>query len=680
MRSPSAQRSRRAGQDLAAWLVGFAPVLYLALRGGGYDPVVRGEVALVLWWVLIVGAAAGLGGFRHVGRAGWAAVGLLAALLAWSALGLTVTESAERTVADLGKLSGYLAMLLLALAVRRRGRGRWLMHGLGCALGLVISLAVLSRIRPEWFPVNAVVFFFPSDTRRLGYPFGYWNALAAAVAMALPVLIAQATHARSLAGRALASAALPVLPLCLYLTFSRGGVLSCAGAVGVSFLLARPRLPWLITVAIAGTGAGVLVALASQRDAFRLATGTQQARDQGEVMLQAIVAVGVLSAALVVGLALAQRAIRQLRRPLLSRSTTRSVAAAVAAVAILGGGLAGGAGAVDTRWEDFKSPDTAASNSSSLGGRLQSSAGNGRYQFWQAAEDAASAHPLLGTGSGTFEFWWARNGTLSVFVRDAHSLYLQTLGELGYPGLVLLVGFLLVVLVTGSRGALRAPSEARAWRAAAVASTVGFCIASAFEWIWQSAALPSALMILAAVALPTVGRSALRRRTDGAPASGPGSVEVEQLEEEVEEQEEAKDDEPRRRPRLPGRVVVVAVGVAGLLLAAVPLAGVVELRQSQAASTEGRTADALDAARTGQRVQPYSASLRLQEALVLEASGQLGPAAEAAARGTDAAPTDWRGWVVRSRIDAERGRAATSVRFFRKARSLNPRSQLFTGP
>ena len=46
------------GRPLAAWTLGFAPVLYLALRGGGYDIAVRSEVGLAVWWIVLVGVAA----------------------------------------------------------------------------------------------------------------------------------------------------------------------------------------------------------------------------------------------------------------------------------------------------------------------------------------------------------------------------------------------------------------------------------------------------------------------------------------------------------------------------------------------------------------------------------------------------------------------------------------------
>ena len=50
------------------------------------------------------------------------------------------------------------------------------------------------------------------------------------------------------------------------------------------------------------------------------------------------------------------------------------------------------------------------------------------------------ANPAVdGRGAGSYESWWSEHGTLATFVKDAHSLYLQTLGELGVVGLVLLL-------------------------------------------------------------------------------------------------------------------------------------------------------------------------------------------------------------------------------------------------
>src|ERR687885_25611 len=104
------------GVDLhavGAWCLAFALTLYLALSGGGYDTIVHGEVGIAAWWILLLGAAAGVLPLARLGRRGWIAVGLLAAFVVLTALGLTWTESSERTALELARVATYLGLLLL---------------------------------------------------------------------------------------------------------------------------------------------------------------------------------------------------------------------------------------------------------------------------------------------------------------------------------------------------------------------------------------------------------------------------------------------------------------------------------------------------------------------------------------------------------------------------------------
>ena len=48
--------------------------------------------------------------------------------------------------------------------------------------------------------------------------------------------------------------------------------------------------------------------------------------------------------------------------------------------------------------------------------------------------DEADARP----GAGSYQSWWSEHASLPLFVRDAHSLWLETLAELGVVGLLLL--------------------------------------------------------------------------------------------------------------------------------------------------------------------------------------------------------------------------------------------------
>ena len=71
---------RLDGPALGAWTLGFAPVLYLALRGGGYDLVIRSEVGLAAWWLVLLGVLAGVLSLRQIGRLGWLCLALLAGI------------------------------------------------------------------------------------------------------------------------------------------------------------------------------------------------------------------------------------------------------------------------------------------------------------------------------------------------------------------------------------------------------------------------------------------------------------------------------------------------------------------------------------------------------------------------------------------------------------------------
>ena len=51
---------------------------------------------------------------------------------------------------------------------------------------------------------------------------------------------------------------------------------------------------------------------------------------------------------------------------------------------------------------------------------LLSSRGSGRWQFWDAAVDQWRQAPLWGDGAGSYESWWAENGSIGLFVKDAH--------------------------------------------------------------------------------------------------------------------------------------------------------------------------------------------------------------------------------------------------------------------
>ena len=275
----------RVGPWLAQAGLPFLLVTYLGLRGGGYDAIVRSEVGLVAWWLVLLGAAIGALPFARLTRAAWIALGVMAAFVAWTGLGIAWSESAERSVAELGRVSALLGVFVLALSVQGRDGLRRTVAGVGAAVVVVAGVAVLSRLHPAWFPDLDAPRFFPESQSRLHYPLNYWNGLAAFIAIGIPLLLAIATSARHVAARALALAAVPILGLGAFLTLSRGGALEVAAALAVVFALHPQRLQLLAHTALAAAGTAILIAAANQREALSDGLLNNAAASQGDEML-----------------------------------------------------------------------------------------------------------------------------------------------------------------------------------------------------------------------------------------------------------------------------------------------------------------------------------------------------------------------------------------------------------
>jgi type II secretory pathway pseudopilin PulG len=637
--------ARRIDRGAAwTWLLCFGLIAYLGLKGGGFDPLVHDQVGIAVWWVVLAGVLVGAFPRRSPGTLAWAALGLLAAFALWTALSLGWTESTEQTFADVALVAGYAGVFALALFSLSRGRreSQRVLAAVAAGIVLVALVALLSRLHPAWFPAaGQTARFLSSGRERLSYPLDYWNGLAALVAIGLPLLLQLATGARSILVRGLAAAALPALALTLLFTLSRGGIAAAILALGLFLALSGDRLPKLATLLLAGAGGAILIGAALQRDALRHGLPDATAHRQGDELLAIALAVCLAVGLIHAGVSLALRPRPRPRWSVISRRRSL-LAAAVGLLAILIAAAALDApGRASDAWGEFKRSAGPGHGTERLG----SVAGESRYQFWGVAAEENAARPLSGTGSGTFEYWWARKGDGSGTVRDAHSLYMQTLGELGIVGLALLAAFLLTILVGGGRRVLRAGRDERPRLAAALAGCTAFCLTAAFDWVWQIPVLPVVLLLLAATL--AIG------------SKPPGR------------------DRSAAALRLPLRLAFAVAAGAAIVAIAIPLASTSLLRQSEAEARAGELSAALRAARSAQNVQPGAASPRLQEALVLELRGDLPPAAAAARAATEREPTNWRTWLVLSRLEAEQGRAVAAVRDYRQARSLDPHSSLF---
>ena len=641
--APRIARTRFDWNAVTAWLVGFVPVVYLGLSGGGYDPLVHDQVGIAVWWIILAGAAIGAFPQRRLSAGAWCALGVLAAFAVWTALSLGWTDSAERTSADLARVATFLGIFALALLARGPDWSRRAISAVSAAIVLVATVALLSRFHPVWFPSSTdTARFLTSERERLSFPLNYWNGLGGLVAIGFPLLLYGASTARTAAVRGLCGAALPALGLTLFLTLSRGGIAATVVAIGVFLALAPDRLPRLGALSIAAAGSAILIVATLQRAALQHGLTGHIAQHQGNEMLALTLVVCAAAGLLQLGLAVLL--LNDLRPPWthVSRRQTTTAAIAVGVCLLVAAAAVDAPGRLSGGWEEFKQPGVGTHGS----GRLGTVAGESRYQYWKAAVREMETRPLAGTGSGTFEFWWTRHGDGSGQVIDAHSLYMQTLGELGLPGLILLAAFLLSLFVAGISGLLRCGGDERAARAAGLAACTAFCVTATFDWTWQIPVLPFCFLILASTLL----------------AAGPRT--------------EARAGGTASRWLLRGGGAALAI--AALAAIAIPLASTSLTRESQTDARDGNSAAALTAALSAENVQPDAAGPRLQAALVLEAQGKIGQAAAAAGAAAEQEPDNWRNWLVLSRLQAERGNARGAITAYRRARTLNPYSSLFT--
>ena len=151
---------------------------------------------------------------------------------------------------------------------------------------------------------------------------------------------------------------------------------------------------------------------------------------------------------------------------------------------------------LDRQWQDFLNPTANASEGTGAA-RLINVKG-ARSDLYRVAIDGFEARPLIGGGAGSFEVRYARERDVDVKIRDAHSLPLETLSELGAVGMLLLLGFVGAVAAAARRsiagkGVIR-PAEAAAVTAAFAVWLAHACV----DWDWEMPALTGIAIVLSA--------------------------------------------------------------------------------------------------------------------------------------------------------------------------------------
>ncbi len=604
-------------------------VFAVALDGGSYGLISRHRLAIAVWSTVFATVALGVWPRQRPSRPGLVATGLLLTLALWSLASIAWTANAEGAFLEFDRVYLYVGVFVLAqLALTNADLPRFA-DGVALGTTAVVIVALASRLVPDFGSPPDLPRLLPAAATRLSYPLNYWNGLAALLALGIPFLLWAATANRSAVWRGAALAPLPAFAAAIFLTSSRGGTLAAVGGVGV--LLAWTRRRWrmagAVLVSAGGSSAAVGVLLAHPRvvdGPLRSGAAESQGTSTGILLIVVCIATGLLYA-------VACQVVR-VREPSPRLASTALVLALLAA----GVGLA--LSNPRERFDAFKQPPELGPQAP-LRAHLLSAGGSGRWQFWETALDEFEAHPLEGGGAGSYEAWWARHGSFSYFVRDAHSLYLEILGELGAIGFVLLIGAFGIAIVAGMH-------RARDQDAAppVLAAGLAFAVSATLDWVWEVTAV--AVLGIACLALLT--------------------------------QADARGTE---RTAVGLRLGLVVAALLAIVCQAIPLFAQVRIEESQSAARAGNSIRARSQALAAQTIEPWGASPRVQLALVEEQAGRLSNARRVIHEALDRNDSDWRTWLIAARIETKLGSIDAARRALAQARELNPRSPLFApGP
>jgi O-antigen ligase len=466
---------------------------------------------------------------------------------------------------------------------------------------------------------------------RLYAPIGYWNGLGALTAIGILVTLGLIAHGERRV-RIAGCAALVVEAPVLYLTFSRGSAAALVVGLAAAVALETRRLRFAACSAAAFAAPILAVLTVYLRPAL-----TSSVPHHHAATVQGAEA-AVVIALLVAGGAFAGRWIDDTERWIRPTPEQRRQAgyalAGLALVPILVVLIAGGGpvrmgrdvlGTAGAPAPTFRHGD--------LNLRYLSLSANGRTEIWHAAIKGFAAHPLIGSGAGSFPRRWLRVRGGRPPVAQAHSIELSVLSELGIVGGALL----LVALAVPVRSAVR-------MRTMAVVPALGgaytaFLLATGLDWTWQLAGVTMAGLACAA-----------------------GLV--------------SSDTADARRPSPATVRSVLAAGLAAGLVGIVLTAGSAEISRAKDSLSAGRFSASRSEAARAATLQPWAAEPWLVAGYADLGLNRHAAALASAHRALSADAGDVRGWILLAcltRHDVRRAAAA-------QARTLDPGATAFSGP
>jgi hypothetical protein len=410
-------------------------------------------------------------------------------LWAWTAASYLWSDDRAATVIDIRFLLVYVAALGALILGAAGGRAVPVALGTLAGITAVASYTLATRLYPGVFGM----FTAGSEFGRLYQPMGYWNGLGAYAGVGVLLALGFAARGGMLV-RMLASAALLPLAPVVYLTFSRGALISLGVGLVVMVALDRRRVQLIAAVAAGSIGAvGAVLAVHAHPalTAFQRQFGAQRVQGAATAArLVTLVPLAMGAAALFAGLE------ARIAVPARVRTLAGACIALAACLAVVVGVQRYGSpvGPVRDAIATFNKPAPTFPGGD-LNLRFASLSLNGRAVFWKAAWNDFTAHPLIGSGGATFEHYWMRHRPVRIHVYNAHTLELETMAELGVVGLAIVLPAIFAPIWAGIR------RRVHPLAAAVTAAYVAYMVESSGDWTWQ---LPGATIAALACAAAAV--------------------------------------------------------------------------------------------------------------------------------------------------------------------------------
>ncbi|MEJ7788119.1 MAG: O-antigen ligase family protein [Solirubrobacteraceae bacterium] len=579
-------------------------------------------------------------------------------LMALAAFGVWALASALWSDAPGAAWEGANRVALYGIVLALMARRRWTPREFAVILGLVgagIGALAVGVLLDSALSADRTTMFIGG---RLSEPAGYANATAGLWLIGLFPALGLACH-RGLAWP-VRSASLGVACMLLemsLLSVSRGAVASVAATALMLILLSDSRWKTMLAVVTVG-GAATLAArpllAVSGADGVTELESALSAVYVPIAWTSGLVAC-LAAAAIVLGRRIGRRMVPEVRVVwrVWAERLTGLIALLAVGLALLS--IGNPATWASERWTDFKTSGYTEVSSGS--GRLTSSLGSGRYDFYRIALNEFREHPTIGIGYESFQTAYLVHRRTDESPRYTHSLAFGILSQLGLIGVVLFVAFLAQALAM-SRRALAGAREQRDLVAAALAGFVVWFGHGLVDWLWQF----SALGILAFALLGMAMRGC---RESAAHASEPAGTRA---------------PKPRRASRhrawARGWQVAGVIAAVGVAASFATLGIAARLTQAGFQAAPRDTALALDRLELASRLDFLSAAPLLTRGVIARRLGDRRLAETSFEGALSREPRNWFANLELGLIEASAGRREPAIALLTHAEALNPRQQL----